>query len=112
MKHVQCCGSKECMKDGFNFHKCLAEINSVGLQEYFPQNVIDYLLGIEGVKEPTFYLDQIIVNYMLGKDEEIDVDKIMSYLKRDDRISFYYTPILIFILEKRYERYFNKKTEV
>ena len=112
MKPVQCCGSQQCMKDGFDFHRCLTEINSAGLQEYFSQDLVDYLLGIEGAKEPTFYLDRLIVNYMLNREEEIDVNKVMSYLKKDDRISFYYTPIIVFILQKRYEKYFERNTQL
>lgn len=112
MQLVPCCESLECRKDGYDFHRCFTGINSQALQEYFPQELIDHILGVEHSGVSLSYLDQIIVDFMNHKEREYDVQKIISLLMKDDRVAFYYTPIIIYILKNRYDKYFKQNNEL
>lgn len=79
------------------------------LYEYFREDLIQ---EIKNKIPPDNYLERIIYNYMLNIDEPINIEKLIELLSGTDRISFYYTPIILFILEKRYDKYFNKQEQL
>lgn len=58
---------------------------------------------------PDNILDRILYNYMIGVEEPINIKELIEILSKNDKIAFYYTPLILFILEKRYDKYFMKK---
>lgn len=54
------------------------------------------------------YLELILYNYLINNDQEIDRKKLVPYLVNNDLHSYYYLPIIIFILKKKYDKYFIK----
>lgn len=54
------------------------------------------------------YLELILYNYLINNDQEIDRKKLVPYLLNNDLHSYYYLPIIIFILKKKYDKYFIK----
>lgn len=87
------------------FKKC-QKLSNEGLIEYFPPELINC---IKNKTPPEDIIHKIIYNYMIGKEEEIDVEDLIDRLSKDNIESFYYTPIIIFILENRYNKYFKKE---
>lgn len=112
LTQTTCCNCEVCKRDGYDFHACFIGLSSSALQEYFPQALIDNILQIEDAESISFYLDQVIVDFMLHKERTLDTDKILNELKKDDRISYYYTPIILYILTNRYNNYFKKTEEL
>lgn len=101
-------------KDEFDYHGCVHIDVNAELEEYFPSNLLSLLKlkEVEGVKPPEDYLQRIIFNYMHNIDEEINVDEVISRLKNNDKQSFYYTPVILYILHKRYDKYFIKQEQL
>lgn len=91
-----------------DFKKCIT-ICDDGLMEYFPPELID---SIRNKVPPEDLIYKIIYNYMIGKEEKIDVEELLKYLSGTNIKSFRYTPIVIFILEARYNKYFVKEERI
>lgn len=54
------------------------------------------------------YLELILYNYLINEDQEIERKKLVPYLLNTDLHSYYHLPIIIFILRKKYDKYFIK----
>lgn len=72
--------------------------------EYFPILLTRGIL--EKNLESTDYLDQIIYNWVLNIDMEIDLSKIMEYDMTMSRHNFWYFPIILYILQQKYNAIF------
>lgn len=101
--------------DGYDNHYH-AKINPhANLEEYFPIQLLDKLAikPSEGSTQPEDYIERVIYNFMHNIEEEIDTDKLIELITlRPARESFYYMPIIIYILQKRYDKYFIKEEQV
>ena len=73
--------------------------------EYFP------ILLTRGILEKNLesadYMDQIIYNWILGIDMTIDLDRLMGYDLSMSRHNFWYFPIVIYILQQKYNQIFT-----
>ena len=73
--------------------------------EYFP------ILLTRGILEKNLesadYMDQIIYNWILGIDMSIDLDRLMEYDLSMSRHNFWYFPIVIYILQQKYNQIFT-----
>lgn len=73
--------------------------------EYFP------ILLTKGIKEKnlesTDYLDSLIYNWVIGNDFEIDFSQLMNYDMTMSVHNFRYFPIIIYILQQKYNGYFQ-----
>lgn len=90
------------------FKKC-QELSNEGLIEYFPPELISCIVN---KIPPEDMIYKIIYNYMVGEEEKINVEELIKRLSKYNIETFYYTPIIIFILEKRYNKYFKKEEKV
>lgn len=55
------------------------------------------------------YLELIVYNYLINQDQEIERKKIIPYLLKTDIHSYYFIPLIVFILKKKYDKYFVKE---
>lgn len=105
------CSGCPCAKDGYPYHGCIhiTDPNSE-LEEYFPVSMLSkFSLTMD--QPPEDYIERLIYNYFHNIKEEIDINKIIPLLNDTNKHSFYYTPIVIFILQKEYDRYFAKQEQ-
>ena len=72
--------------------------------EYFPILLTKGIL--EKNLESTDYLDLIIYNWVLQIDMDIDFNKLMDYDMTMSRHNFWYFPLIIFILQQKYNAFF------
>lgn len=106
------CKKCPCSKDGYPYHGCIHITNpSSELEEYFSVSLLSKL-KLEASEPPEDYIEKLIYNYFHNIKEEINVDKVISLLDNTDKYSFYYTPIILFILQKHYDRYFVKQEQL
>ncbi len=84
--------------------------NSLGLYDYISKQLIDDI--INGVLTSTDYMDEIIFNYLKNIPMEIDKAKLLNYTYDQSIKVFQYLPMIMYIMIKRYDEYFNTETEV
>ena len=62
---------------------------------------------IESYTDNQIYIFNLITAYMQNKSFEIDVTKIIPPVMTHGTFSYFYTPVLIWVLKKNYDRYFT-----
>lgn len=67
---------------------------------------------IQSYTEDQKYIFGLIISYMNDVALEIDTNHIIKPVLTNGRFSYFYTPILIFILKKEYQRYFTNPTSL
>ena len=55
------------------------------------------------------YLDEIIYQYMTNRTIDIDRDKLIQYTLQVDNYTYMTFPIVMYIIMKYYDSYFNKE---
>ena len=53
------------------------------------------------------YIFNLIMNYMANVSNAIDIDSIIRVVMSNGRFSYFYTPLIIWVLKKNYDRYFK-----
>lgn len=62
---------------------------------------------IRSYTDNQIYIFNLITAYMQNKSFEIDVRKVIPPVMTHGKFSYFYTPILIWVLKKNYDRYFK-----
>ena len=78
------------------------------MYDYISKQLIDDI--INGVLTSTDYMDEIIFNYLKNIPMEIDKAKLLNYTYDHSIKVFQYLPMIMYIMIKRYDEYFNTET--
>lgn len=84
--------------------------NPLGVDPYISKQLIDDIMV--GVLTSTDYMDEIIFNYLKNIPMEIDKSKLLNYTYDQSIKVFQYLPIIMYIIMKRYDEYFNIESEI
>ena len=80
------------------------------LREYFPFALINDIKTSKLTSDD--YLDEIIFNYFLQLKMDVDVDKLLEVIEPLSLRNFMYLPIIIYILSRYYDEYFNRPNDL
>ena len=87
------------------------EVKNVRMGEYFPISLIQLIKGKNA--DIGDYIDKIIVDYMNNTPCNIDKNAIMTFITNALPVKvYYYTPIILYILDQYYNEYFTKPLDI
>ncbi len=85
-------------------------VSNEGFGEYFDHILIEDIMN--GELSSDDYLNKIVYNYIMNIDMEIDKDILLKYTFNHTIKSFHYIPLVMYIIIKRYNEYFNTYVEL
>lgn len=101
--------------NGLQIHIGDSKASNTCLKEYFPLLLVQQILGtvpnIDDLESniPTDYLELIIYNFMTKKEVTIEYSKIISSIKKESVKTYWYIPIIIYIINTIYKEYFKSE---
>lgn len=106
--------------NGVQFYIGDSKSSNESLHEYFPLLLVQQLLGTapditnsetgEITKNlPTNYLDEVVYNFILKNQVDIQYTEIIKAFKKETMKNYFYFPIIIYIINTIYNEYFKNE---
>jgi len=101
--------------NGITLHLSATEIDlqvddNIGLNNYISKQLVDDIVA--GVLTSTDYMDEIIFKYLKNIPMEIDKARLLNYTYDHTIKVFQYLPMIMYIILKKYDEYFNIESEI
>lgn len=114
-KHIICNRPNDMSKSNlYDYYDMLMKSKIVDGEKEYPsleyiddENMINH---INKYTEDERYIMDTIIKYINSNEYSADIDKIIKVMINANLFSFFYGPVIIYILKKQYDSYFSKST--